>query len=105
MHYPEMEKVARKLQSVGEAGYASPRCRLQPDSGRAAPTGTEKGRKASRQKTEPLAASLYLCLSLSPISVNAQLSDRHVVEGPEFFTKFPPPSSLASLSRMCVWKS
>ena len=62
MHYPEMEKVARKLQSVGEAGYASPRCRLQPDSGRAAPTGTEKGRKASRQKTE---ATFFLSLTIS----------------------------------------
>ena len=92
MHYLKMEKVARKLQSVGEAGHASPCCRLQPDRGRAAPTGTEKGRKATRQKAETLSvASLYLCLSLSPISVNAQLSDRHVVEGPEFFTKYPPP--------------
>ena len=56
----------------------SPRCRLQPDSGRAAPTGTEKGRKATRQKTETLSLTLSLSvyLSLSPISVNAQLSDR-----------------------------
>ena len=65
MHYPEMEKVARK--PAAERGWAFfPRCRLQPDGGRAAPTGTERGRKATRQKTEPLSLPLSF-----PISVKA----------------------------------